>query len=202
MICVTVISANPASFDYILGEKSLPVFAIVLGWSQESAYALQMFVGDGVAADVSIWGLISTGTFNSAVPYFICLSPKLLAASPQPGGLNSSSLICFCHKLCIQCCTVLEIVPITLPGLSSSLSLPCTVSCSSSSSSYPSYSSSELRRWLWIFPIAFNISPKVVSGFLVVAPTFSAVVISCSSCIIAVCASGTSFLAPAVSLST
>jgi len=44
-ICVTVVSPNPASFDYFLVEKSLPVFALVCGRYQESAYAPQILSG-------------------------------------------------------------------------------------------------------------------------------------------------------------
>jgi len=96
----------------------------------------------------------------------------------------------------------LDSVPITQPGWSSSLSLPSSVSSSLYSSSSTSCSSSELARSLRLCPIAFNISSNVFSGFPVVPPTFSPLVISFSFCIIAVSAYWTRFLATAVSLST
>jgi len=100
------------------------------------------------------------------------------------------------------CCTILEIVPITQPGLSSSLSLLSCEFSSSSSSSCPSSSSSEQARLLRLTPIAFNVASNVVSGFLVVDSAFSTFLICSSSCIIAVAASWARFLATAVSLST
>ena len=44
-IRVTVVSLNPASFDYFLVKKWLREFPIVRGLWQESAYALQMLSG-------------------------------------------------------------------------------------------------------------------------------------------------------------
>ena len=106
------------------------------------------------------------------------------------------------QKLSMWCRTVLEIEPITQPGSSSTLSLPSIVSSSSSSLSSPSWSSSELARSLGLSPIAFDISSTVVLCFLVVVPVFSAVVISFSFSIIAVCAFWARCLATVVSLST
>jgi len=44
-ICVTVVSLNPASFDYFLVKKSIAAFTIVWRQQKESAYALQMLSG-------------------------------------------------------------------------------------------------------------------------------------------------------------
>jgi len=155
-----------------------------------------------VAEVVSIRGLTTTGTINSAVPYFISLSRKKLAASPHPGCVTLSIVICFCQQLSMRCCTVLEIVPITHSGSSSWLSLPSSVSSSSLSSSSPFCPSSELARSLRLPPLAFNISWNIVSGILVVVPALSAVVISSGSCINALSASRTGFPSTAVSLPT
>jgi hypothetical protein len=93
---------------------------------------------------VCIWGLTTTATFNLAVPYFIPLWWKYLAMSHHLCWVNWSSVICVGRKLFMRCCTVLEIVHISQPGLSSSLSSPSSVRCSSSSASSPSHSLSEL----------------------------------------------------------
>ena len=81
-------------------------------------------VGDGVAAVISFWGLTTARTLNLAVPYFVSLSGKWLDTSHHCGWVNSSSLISFCRNLPMPCCTIWAIVCITLPALSSSLSLP------------------------------------------------------------------------------
>ena len=117
---------------------------------------------------------------------------------PYPGGVTLSSSSFFCRKLSRRCCTVLEIVSITQPGSSSSPSLPCCVSSSSS----PSSSSSELARSLRRSQIACNISSNVCPGSLDVKPLLSALLISSCSCLIAVSASSTRFLATVVSLTT
>ena len=70
----------------------------------------------------------------------------------------------------MRCCTVLVIVPITQPGLSSSLSLPSSVSSSSSSS--PSSPSSELARSLRLSPIAMSISSNVFRALWMSIPRF------------------------------
>jgi len=158
--------------------------------------------GDCVAAVVSVWGITTAGTFSSVILYFISLSRQYSAASPHPGFLSSSSLICFCRKLSMWCRTVLENVPITQPGSSSSLSLPRSVSSLSSSSSSPSSSSSELARFLRLPMKAFNNSTNDVSGFVVVDRAFSTFLICSCSCIINVPVSWTRFLATVVSLST
>ena len=123
------------------------------------------------------------------------------ACVAQPGHVNSSSLIYFCRKLSMRWCTVFELLPIPQPR-SSSLGLPSSVYSSSSSSSSPFCSSSEILKSLKLAPIAFYVSSDIVSGFLVVAPAFSAVLMSPCSGIIAVSASRTHFLATEVSLST
>jgi len=55
-------------------------------------------VGDGVAAVVSGCGLTTAGILNSAIPYFISLSQKWSAVSPNPGCVNSSCFICLCRN--------------------------------------------------------------------------------------------------------
>jgi hypothetical protein len=92
----------------------------------------------------------------------------------------------------MQCCSVLQIVPITLPGSSSSLSVPSSVSSSSSSSSSPSYSSMELARIL-------RQSAKHSTSLQTLFRATLAVVISR---IISVSMSWTRFLATPVSIST
>ena len=66
----------------------------------------------------------------------------------------------------------------------------------------PIMPSSELARSLRLSPKAFNNSSHVVSGLVVINPTFSAFLISSCSYFIAVSESSTRFLATAVSLST
>jgi len=122
--------------------------------------------------------------------------------SPQPGCVNSSSFICFCRKHSLRYCSILEIVPITRPGSSSSLTLPPVGSSSSSSLSSPSSSLLEPARLHKLSLMAFNISSNVVLGLVVVNPTFSAFLIWSCTCSIAVSASSTRFLATVVSLST
>jgi hypothetical protein len=75
---------------------------------------------------------------------------------------------------------LLVIVPITQPGSSSSLTLPCSISSSSSCS--PSSPSSELARSLRLSQIPTNISSNVFSGALDVNPAISACMISSCSC--------------------
>jgi len=154
-----------------------------------------------VAVVMCVWGFTMAGTIISAVPYCMSVSRKLSDVSPHPGFVSPSNLICYFRKLSMWCWTVLEIVPITQPGSSSSLSLPSSVS-SSTSSSAPSSTSLQLPRSLRLSPIAFNISLNVFSGFLVVDLAFSAYLISSCYCIIAVSASSTRLLRPAVSRST
>jgi len=157
-------------------------------------------VGAGVAASLSVCGLTTAGTFNSDVLDFLSLALKQSAELPHPGCVNSSSFICFCRNLSMHCCTVLEIVPITQPGLSSSLILPCSVSSSSSSSPFSPLS--ELARSLILSAIATIISSNVFWGYVIGNPTFSAVPGSSCSCVIAAPTSSTCFLATMVSLST
>jgi len=97
---------------------------------------------------------------------------------------------------------MLEVVPITQPGSSSSLSSPSSGSFSSSSWSSPLSPSSELVSSLRLSQTEFNLSSNVVRGIVVVKPPFSAFLISSCSCLIAVSASLTRFLATAVSLYT
>jgi len=85
-------------------------------------------VGAGAAASSVVCGLMTARTINSHVPYSLSLSQTKSAASLHPGCVNVSSFISFCQHLSLHCCSVLEIVPITQPALSSSLSLPCSVS--------------------------------------------------------------------------
>jgi len=158
-------------------------------------------VGAGMAVIVTIRDLTTASTFNWAILYFISLSHTYSAASPHPGCINSSRLICFCRKLSIRSCNVLEIVPITQPCSSSSLNLPTSVSHSSPSSSSQCWSWSEHLRLLRVSPIAFNISRTVFSAFVVFNPTVSSFLISSCYCLIAVPASWTGILAAVVSLS-
>jgi len=121
-------------------------------------------VAEDVSAVKSIWSLTTTGTFNLAVPYFPSLSGKSLAASPHPRWVNWSSLNNLCQKLAMRWCTVLEIVPITQPGSSSSLSVPSSVFSSSCSISSPSCSSLELASSLRLCLIAFKNLSKFCFG--------------------------------------
>jgi len=98
-----------------------------LGTLSRACISSPNVVSDGVAAVGSVWGFPTAETFNSVAPYFLSLSQKWLAASPHPSCVSLSCLICFCRILSMWCCTVLEIVPVTLPGSWSSLSLPCPV---------------------------------------------------------------------------
>jgi len=159
-------------------------------------------VGDGVASVLSVRGLTTAGTFNSAHPYFIALLRKLPATSPHHSWINLTILICVCRKLSLQCGTVWEVVHITQPGSSSSLNLRSSVSSPSSSSSFPSCSLSKLGRLVRLSLIAFNTSSNVVSGFLVVDLDCSAFLTPSCSRIISVSASCSRYLTPAVSLPT
>jgi len=98
------------------------------------------------------------------------------------------------------CSTVEVIVPITQPGSSSSLSLPCTVPASSSSSPFSPLS--EPAKSVRQFPITTSIASNVFSGSLDVNRVISACVISSCSSWTAASASSTRLLAPAVSHST
>jgi len=158
-------------------------------------------LGTDEAALCSVCGWMTPGTINSVILHFVSLSRMQSAASPQPGCVNSSSFICFCLKCSIRCCTILEIMPISQPGLSSSCSLRSARSSSSSTSSWQSAASSELLRLLRLSPMACNISSNIVSGFVVVKPALSAFLISSCCCWIAVSPSSTNVLATAVSLS-
>jgi len=149
----------------------------------------------------SVCSVTTTRTSNSQVQNFLFLSGKWSAVSPYSGCVNSSSFCCCLRKVSMHCCTILEIVFITQPGLSSSLSLPTPVSASLSSSSSPVFSSSEHTRLVKLFLIWFNIPSNGISGFLVVNRTFSAYLISSFSCGITVSVSSTHFLATAASLS-
>ena len=156
----------------------------------------------GEDATVPVCGLMNTRTFNIAVLYIIAHTSDQSAASPHPGSVNSSSLICFCRKLSFRSCTVLKIMPITQPGSSSSPSLRRSLSSWSSSSSSPSSSWLELTRSLRRSLIAFNISSDAVWDILVVNPTYSAFLVSFGSFIIAVSVYSTRSLATAELLST
>ena len=152
------------------------------------------------AASSSVCGWTMARTLNLDVPYLSFLTQKYLAASSHPRCVNSSSFICFCRNLSMHCCTVLVIVPITQPGSSSSLLLPCFVSSSSSSSQ--SSPLSEPARSLRLSPIAISISSNVILG----SPAVNLAILACfiSSCYYwtAASVSSTRFPAPAVSLST
>ena len=157
-------------------------------------------VGAGAAVSSSIGGFTTAGTIDSVVPYILSLSRKYSAASPHPSCVDSSNFISFYRNLSMHCCTVLEIVPITRPGSSSWLRLPCSVSPSSSPS--PSSPSLELARSLRLTMIATIISSNLFSGSRVVNSTCSAVPVSSCSCLIAASAPSTSYHATVVSLST
>jgi len=157
-------------------------------------------VGAGEADSSSVCRLMNAATLNSVMPYVLSLSRRKLALSLHPSWVNSSSFICFCRNLSMCCWSILDIVPTTLRGSSSSLSLLSSVTVSSQSS--PSSSWSELARWLILFPIAIIISSNIFLASLVVNPTFPAFLISSCSCLIAASASPNLCLATAVSLST
>jgi len=158
--------------------------------------------GDSVAAIVSVWDFTTARSLNSTVLYFKSLSCRESATYPHPGCVSLSSLICICRELSMQCCLVLEIVPITQPALLTLLSFPSSVSSSSPSVSSPSCLSSEPGRLLTLSPRAFNVFSMVSSGFLVVDGVFSAFPILSCSCMIIVSVSWTRFLGTAVALST
>jgi len=144
--------------------------------------------------------LRTAGTINSVIPYFLSLSLKLLAAFTLSGCVNLSSLICVSRDLFMVCCTILDVVPTTRRGSSSSLSLRSSVS--SSYWSFPSSSSSELARSLKLSLIAMIISSNSNSASQVVPFTFSAFrMYSCSS-LITVSPSSTCFVAKEGFLST
>jgi len=124
------------------------------------------------------------------------------AESTHSFCICSSSLICLWQKLPLLYFTVEEIVPISQPHLSSLLSLPNSVSASSSCSSSPSSSLSEIRRLLRLSLIAFNIYSDVVLYLLVVDCTFAAFHILSCFCMIAVIAYSTFFLFTLASLFT
>jgi len=111
---------------------------------------------------ILVWGWTTARTFNSVVEYIISLRGRYLAISPHHGCVNLSSLICVSWNLSMRCYTIVEIVPITQPGLSSSLSLPSSVLLSASSSSSKSSPSSEVARLLWFSLIVFDIATNVV----------------------------------------
>jgi len=150
----------------------------------------------------SVGGWSTAGAFSWVVPYFLSLSQEYPAEYPQPGCVNSLTFICYCRQRSMRCCTISEIVPITQQGESSLLGLPCSGCSLPSSSSTPSSPSSEVARSLRLYPIEFNISSNGVSDFVVVIPAFSALPISSCSCLIAVSALSTLFLATVVFCST
>jgi len=157
-------------------------------------------VGVDAAASLSICSSKNAGTNHSDGPIFLSSSHEQSPVWPHPGFVNFWSLICVCGNLFMCCCTVVEIVPSTLPGLSSLLCLPCSLSLSSSLS--PSSPSSEHARSLRHSPIAIIITGNNFSGSLVVNPSFSAVLVSFCFCLIVDSASSNCFLAAAVSLAT
>jgi len=126
----------------------------------------------GEVATFSSCRLTIAGTFNPAIPYIIYLSQISVSVSPYPGWINLSSLICLCQTYSLCCSIILEIVPITWPGLSSLLSWPSFQFSSSSSSISPSSTSSELPRLLRLSPIAFNIISHIFLCILAVNPAF------------------------------
>jgi len=154
----------------------------------------------GAAASSSVCGLMTAGTFNSDGLYLWSCSLKPFAASSHHSCVNSSGCICIFRNISLRCYTVLEIVPISQPGLSSSLSLPCSVSWWSSSS--PSSPSLKLAISLRLSPIATIIPWNIVLWSVVANPVFSAVSVSFCSSLIALLASSNRFLATVVSLST
>jgi len=158
------------------------------------------FAGAGAAAISSVCVLTTAGTLNSVVPYFWSFSRMKSAPSPNPGCVNSSCLIHICRNHSMCCYTVLEIVRITQPGSSSSLTLPNSVSWLSESSI--SSSSFKLARLLRLSPILFNSSWIVLSDSLVGNPILSVFLISSCSCLIAVTVPSTRMLTTAVSVST
>jgi len=88
-------------------------------------------IGAGAAASSAIYSWRMASTSHLDWMYFFSLLQKELVTSSHLRGVNSSSLICIWRNLTMYCCTVLVIVPITLPGSSSSLSWPCSISSSS-----------------------------------------------------------------------
>jgi len=148
---------------------------------------------------LSVFRLLTSRTFNLAVPYFLSLSWKLVATSPSPGRFNLSSFICFGWNLSMHYSTVLDTVPTPQPDLSPSLSLPYWVSSWSSSSQIST--SSECPRLLRQYLIAIIFSSNIFSGFLVITPSYWAFLISTCYCLIAVSTFSTCFLATVVSLS-
>ena len=85
-------------------------------------------LSNGLVAVMSVWNLSSAATINLAIPYLISPWQMLSAASPHPGCVILSSLICICSKLSMCCCIVLKILPITQLDLTSLLGLRSSVS--------------------------------------------------------------------------
>jgi len=129
--------------------------------------------GEAVLSSMSSW--TTAGMFNWEVPYFLSLSRMWSALSLRPGCVNWLSFICFCWKRPIRWFTILDVVPITQPCSSSSLSLPISGSflLLSSSSSYSP--SSDLATSLRLPPMVFNVTSNVDPGFVVVNSTFQCV---------------------------
>jgi len=153
-------------------------------------------VGASAAATSSGRYLTTCGTLQSDMPYFLSVFLTFLAASSHPGCVNWSIVIYFCRNLSMRCCSMLDSVPITHPGSSSSLIFPCSVPSSSSSS--PSSPLSDLARSLRLSPITTIISWSVLSGSMYLNPTFSAFLVSSCSCWTAGSGSSTHNRAPVV----
>jgi len=189
---------EPSPIWLLPGQDVLCSIWDIPGMISRDSISSPNVLGTGFAGLSSGCGLMTSGTFNSVLPYFLFLSRKQSAASCHPGCVNSSSFIIFSCNLSMHCSTVFEIVPITQPCSSSLLSLPCSISLSSS----PSSSLPELGSSLRLSPIGSIISSNISLGSLDVNPLLSALLISFCSCLSAVSASSTRFHATAVSLST
>jgi len=145
----------------------------------------------GQLQERSIWSFCTSGLSNGCSrPHF----PTLFASV----RLASSAFT----EASIWCCKVLQIMPITQPGLSSSFSLACSASTSLWFLSSVFTVSSGLARSFRLSRIALNISSNVISAFLVVNPAFSAFLLSSSFGCIAVSACLHRFLATVVPLFT
>jgi len=144
LICNETDSMPGRSEDMRLGDCGLPELCLIWllpGWDAHCSVRSILgtiwrvsicssnVVRGGAAPTWSIWDITTAGTFNLVITYFLSLPQKYSAESPHPGCVNLSYVICFCRNLSS---TVFEIVPITQPGSSSSLSLPCSVSSLSS----------------------------------------------------------------------
>jgi len=196
---VTVVSQNPASFEYFLVEMSLPAFPIVLGRSQELKYSLQLLSGM-VWQQSCLFGAwrppeCSIRQFHT---WYLSHESNWLHPPIPVGSIRQISSADAEHSPCGA--------------------VPFYWLCPSPSQVHHHHWTSRALYLLHHLSLLLHpahhrnlqhrsdclrsykiICSNIVSGFPVIAPSFAAVVISC---IITVSVSWTRFRATAVSLST